>query len=306
MAIPRFSLAQLFASIPVLALALTQPFLLVIILPTLGAWLLCRAVGRSAAPTIAHAVLSIALGPLWSYDYWNYPFSQPRLLPSIREIVAVEKIADVQNLNPAKNLLPTAVPFRTFPHASELYWNTPIQLSATHRILKALGEKKIPAESIDALTSQQLNAIWTAADKSGILVHGESGYENTKTLRGYAGIARTADQKRFTFATLIGYEESNDHYPYYELVFDMNDNELVLSDWQWFYEDIAGIEGATWVFFADAAYILTLPVGLASLWIWPRIQRLARRMCSRSHEVKQLTETSCQSTHAEFARVTKI
>jgi hypothetical protein len=77
-------------------------------------------------------------------------------------------------------------------------------------------------------------------------VEGELGYADTKVLDGYLGVATLKNDEQIVFATVMGGEQSNDHYPYYEFVFAADNEGLAVAEFQMFYEDIAGLEGMDW------------------------------------------------------------
>ena len=140
------------------------------------------------AAFVAIAVSSLGLGILFSLHYWRYPFAQPRLLAQLRNISVVEQLSFVSGVNSAKELAPRSQQFRRSA-AQMLQWNTATEIDAIQRILQVLGNRKIPIESQQPVSPELVASIWQAADDAELLIDGEDGYADTKTLYGHVGIA---------------------------------------------------------------------------------------------------------------------
>jgi hypothetical protein len=132
----------------------------------------------------------------------------------LRDIRKVEILSEVRDLNPQKGLPTVIRPLLSVPTVGELGWNTSTELAANHRILKHLAEQGNSIQSSRPMAIATVESIWHAADRAGMLIEGEQGYADTKTLWGHIGKAQLQDGSRVVFATLQGMEHSNDHYPY--------------------------------------------------------------------------------------------
>jgi hypothetical protein len=255
----RFTLRELLIATALLAAGFTWPFLLIFIVPVVVTAILNRVgLGSFAALAIVAAV-SPLLGVLFSLYYWRYPFAPPPLLPELLDIAVVEQLSSIHGLNPEKGLQPTIEPLSVMPGIS---WNTATEIYATDRIIQQLELQNKRIGSKQPIPAEQLALIWHAADESGLLIEGASEYPNTKTLYGYVGIARLNNGKRIVLATLAGDQHSNDHYPYYEFVIPLENDRCAITNHQWFFFDVAGIEGATWRGVAIVSLIVLLPVTL--------------------------------------------
>jgi hypothetical protein len=146
----------------------------------------------------------------------------------------------------------------------------------TERILEEFGNRSLPVGSQTPMSSERLAAIWHALDAANLLLGGGPDYPDTKSLFGYAGTAKLQDGADVVFAAVMGSEYANDHYPYYEVVFEQRPEGLVIINSLWFFEDIAGIEGARWYGVSVLACMLLTPTLLI---VWP----IGRRWLSRRH-----------------------
>lgn len=118
------------------------------------------------------------------------------------------------------------------------------------------------------ITPELASKLWHAANDAGLLTRGTAGYPDTTTLWGHIGVTTLADGREVVLATVAGYEYSNDHYPYYEMVAVFEDDALRIINSQSFFFDIAGIEGANWLGMAMlACFVITPVAGIPLLFI---------------------------------------
>ena len=258
-----------------LAASLTWPLLFFYVVPLIVARILSPTDYGLYAPIVIAIAASLAGGVLLSFYYWHYPFAQPSVLASLRELRSVDQLCWVEGLKSEMHPTP-GVPIAYFPPSSKLNWNTPTELAAVDRIMAEFGKHKVAIRSTEPISPGLLGSMWKAAEHSGLLVAGEPSYPDTKSLRGHIGIARRRDGNRFAFAALIGREQSNDHYPYYEFVVPLDRGELSIEKSQWFFVDIAGLEGANWFGFSILSFIVVLPIAvvLQSMLIWRRQRKV--------------------------------
>lgn len=255
----HFTLRELLGATALLAVGFTWPLVMIFVVPLLVAAILSRIGLGSFAPIAVATALSMTLGVVFSLLHWRYPFRPPTLLPELQKISAIEQLSLVSDINPLRGAgtivavaaLPTVISPQGY--ADHEY---PI-----HRLLQHLSRQHVAIESIQPLSSQFVDSLWNAAELKGLLVDGRPERINTKTLGGHVGIARLNSGERIAFAALSGDEYSNDHYPYYEYVVPLDDAGLEIANSQWFYYDVAGIEGATWNRVAIACFIVLGPIG---------------------------------------------
>jgi hypothetical protein len=269
----RFSIRGLLAVVALFAVGFTWPLLFVFILPLIAVVLFDQLRRGWLAVFFAIAVSSLGLGIIFSLNYWRYPFAQPRLLAPLRDISVVEQLSFVSGVNFEKNSAPTITTISTVPGAQSLQWNTATEIDAIQRILQYLDKRKIPIESQQPLSPELVASIWNAANDCNLLIDGDYGYADTKTLYGHVGIARLHNGARIAFATVMGNQYSNDHYPYYEFILPLDKVTFTIRQSQWFFVDVAGIEGANWLSFAVMSFIAMVPIAILILAIWEIIKR---------------------------------
>jgi hypothetical protein len=108
-----------------------------------------------------------------------------------------------------------------------------------------------------------LNEWLEGSDK---LVEGAPGYEHARELTGIALEAKGREGQRYLFVAATGRQVSNDHYPYYEFLFQEAGQGAApkLLSHRRLYYDVAGMEGAEWpVVFVILLLFGTLLVALA-------------------------------------------
>jgi hypothetical protein len=250
------------AATSLLAIGFTWPQLLVFIVPLLCVAGLSRMGFGCAAPVFAVAAGCILLGPVFSQFYWRYPFVPPSPLAEFRNIKVIEQLSYVYGLDSGANLHPVVTAESSIPQV-QFSW-----LETSDRVLQPWRARNLKAQSNQPLSVELVNAIWHAANRDGLLINGEPGYPDTKTLSGYVAVVQLNDQSKAVVASLIGDQHSNDHYPYYELAMTLNVDEPKLMASQRFFVDFAGIEGMNWLAFSVMSFMVMLPVVIVLEVVW--------------------------------------
>jgi hypothetical protein len=108
----------------------------------------------------------------------------------------------------------------------------------------------------------ELPSLFPLISDTGMLVPGDEGYSNADKLRGVVIDARDGEGGRLVFLGVMGWRVSNDHYPYYEMLFKApkDSGELTFIWGQRFFYDVAGIEGMEW-------YRIWLPLALGGILV---------------------------------------
>jgi hypothetical protein len=274
--LPSFSVRELLMTMTMLGIGFAWPVLLFFIVPIIIAAILARIGIGSTTPVITAASLSIALGLAANYWYWHYPVRPPALLRELRDVQSLRQLSSINDLDGKTTA--TATPMTAVPPASALQWNRPDSLlMPTERILEEFGKRNLAIGSQTPMSSEQLASIWQALEDAKLLLDGNPGYPDAKSLYGYAGAAHLQNGSEILFTAVMGNEYANDHYPYYEAVFEQRPEGLVIINSLWFFEDIAGIEGARWYAVSVPVFLLLMP---AMLIVWPIGSKwVTRRRC---------------------------
>jgi hypothetical protein len=241
------------------------------------------------------AGLPALVATLCTAALWGYPFTPPpisRLLPmsSFNSVgyYALDITADGEfvafNSSPTYNLSLRDEPY-----------NRPVLAVGT-----SLGFTSIPDERLaqvaDALHAQNWRlfapdidyAASSPASESGARTFPRDGRAFWYALpRGYVieGTAENGTPLVFISASSMNAVDGNDdHYYYYEALFESTGSALALRDWHTFAYDSSGIEFAQWPFWYMAVvllfafiYLVTVPLAWLNRW---RTQRRATRLAA--------------------------
>lgn len=231
--------------------------------------------GVVAAMVVLAFCMSIGL----SKAHWGYYFSRPPVLDEVHQIASVENVIPVETIaDSAGNR--TVVVNEKFSLAERLaHGRDDPYYCLDQRLLLALDDSgMLPTNHATSLSD--LPDLFPLIGKTGILVAAEEGYDESDLLRGTVIDARGKTGERMLFLAVKGGQVSDDHYPYYEMLFIAPDSaaELTYVRGQRFFYDDAGIEGlewyVAWPYISLAAVALGL-VGLTLGWtIWWLVRRL--------------------------------
>ena len=151
------------------------------------------------------------------------------------------------------------------------------------RILLTLSEKGKLQKKTSYISLDKLNSLYNDLEKTELLYEGKPGYNGEftsdsasgdlvskgdgKRLEGIVVEAEDKNQQPYLFIAANGGQVSNDHYPYYEFLFEIPKNEStpkLIANNRFFYE-VAGVEGILewhfiWMFFIVIGFILSIPI----------------------------------------------
>ena len=201
-----------------------------------------------------------------SKAYWGYFLFRPSLLAEFSNIAQVSALVPVETPD-ATTAAPTLVYCGDSTLAQDLAYaeDSPYDYPAG-RLLLALRKRHLLPTGFSASLSN-LPPLLPLAQASGIMTPSESGYESEKSLRGIAVDAVDSAGARLVFLGFHGGQVSNDHYPYYEMLFTAPPGsfDLKFVRGQRFFFDIAGIEGSEWYVMGLGFSLMALPLALVVL-----------------------------------------
>lgn len=197
--------------------------------------------------------------------YWGYFFSRPGPLTEIHDVTTVTAVIPVSTVADSDDTR-SIVPMTEYSIAEEIARGRQTPYYCLHqRLLLALDTAGL-LPSTHAVELPDLPALFPLIQAAGILAKPEPGYNNSDLLQGIVIDARNRSGERLLFIGLTGRELSNDHYPYYEMVFSStpDTNTLTYLRGQRFFYDIAGMEGmewySIWALLACTGLVLSIPV----------------------------------------------
>lgn len=211
-------------------------------------------------------LLAFSLGIGFSKFYWGYYLFRPALLKEFRQIAQVAALVPVETSD-ATNAPPTLVHCGDFSLAEDLAYAVKNSYDdPVGRLLLALEQQRLlPAEFSASLSG--LPPLLPLAQTSGLIAPSEDGYDSERSLRGIVVDAVDPAGARLVYLGLRGGQVSNDHYPYYELLFTApaGSSDLKFVRGQRFFFDVAGIEGAEWYVMGLGFSLVAIPLALVAL-----------------------------------------
>jgi len=199
---------------------------------------------------------------IWSKSYWGYFIKRPgfdRRITKWEKVLTVTPVSTDIESDGSKVLVVNpnySISGRIEDGRDNKYYG----LEA--RILITLKDSSMLPESPEYMDAELLRSLHGRLDGLGLLIEGKPRYDEAKILRGIVIEALGKDKKHNVFVAVKGYEVSNDHRPYYEFLFKVDEQTSdfrLLSRRQFFY-DLAGIEGLEW-------YIMFIDFSIFGLFI---------------------------------------
>ncbi|MEM1392101.1 MAG: hypothetical protein AAF757_15530 [Cyanobacteria bacterium P01_D01_bin.116] len=228
-----------------------------------------------------------------SKSYWGYYFSPPGLPQEVAKFEKVRSITPVSSIKRNNG-------DRIFKIDTSKSCIKDIQLNAENlksscgtgkcnteycdssRIILSLLEKAKLPKKTSYISPDKLNSLYNYLEKTELLYKGEPGYNGElipdsvsgdlvskgdgKRLEGIVVEAEDNNKQPYLFIAVNGGQISNDHYPYYEFLFEFPNKSTpkLIANNRFFYE-IAGVEGILewhfmWRFFIVIGFILSIPI----------------------------------------------
>lgn len=192
-------------------------------------------------------VVSFLISIGFSRHYWGYWLFRPPVLAEINEVVSVTAVIPFR-ADPYDSLNTAPVTPDDYDLARAVERHTTARYySLPERLLAPLSRRGLlPVTHSNAIS--ELPQLAEAIRDSGLLVTPAPGYTHTTPYRGVMIDARNEKGERMVFLGLCGGEVSNDHRPYYELLYTAppGSKKHAFVSGQRFFFDIAHIEGFEW------------------------------------------------------------
>ncbi len=229
--VPWSGVLSAFAIICILA-ALTDSLIRKLISPTPSVWIYITAI------LICFLIPAIPAAN-FSKNYWGYYFTRPGLLPSLSSF---SKIEDIVNLDMGIGTHIFEQDIYSISKEIERFKENPYYSRDGKAFSYFIDRGILSSEQtfpkiIDFSTFHHLiktAPIYRIPDK---------GYEEHFYMNGFAITGQSATGQSLLYLSIFGGQVSNDHHPFYELLFNFSDGHYELIDSQVFYVDVAGIEG---------------------------------------------------------------
>lgn len=211
---------------------------------------------RSRRPVLVYGIttltmmgISLAISTGLSKAYWGYFFTRPPVLQEINSIATVTSLTFVVTEEFENWYGVYSIADRLSCESEDKYYclfDRFIQaLDLDEQSLLALAEQ-VQLPSADSPEIHRLAGLLPAVEQTGILVESEPGYDSTKYIQGIVIEAISQSGETLVFVGLRADQVSNDHYPYYEMVFSGTVDKLSYIRGQHFFYDLTGFEGWEW------------------------------------------------------------
>jgi len=209
-----------------------------------------------------------------SKSYWGYYLRRPSVDPLVKTIIKVDSFSNLLTEKNARGRYyfvpksPASIieEIKLRPEDDEYYFIDQRVLYELQQTGHLLNVEPRP------LAAERIAALYPLLEQTGNLYPGEPGYD-PMVLRAYALEGNTAVGKNLLIISASGQQESNDHYPHYEFIFDQStlDQTPQLVSFRHFFYDVAGIEGHEWpaIFLLISMFgcLLTIPLATLGMFI---------------------------------------
>jgi hypothetical protein len=243
---------------------------------------LARAFARATRfrrPATAYAMVAIIMVLIsflvsigFSRSYWGYFFARPSVLPEVSNVASVSAVIPITTVADDDGTRRIVVQNDYSITDRVAYGRKDQYYCLSQRVLLALDDAGLlpPTHSVE-LTD--LPILFPLIQATGILAEHEEG------LSGVVVDTLNQSGNRLVFIGVSGRQFSNDHYPYYEMVFTGSAGSPSLSyvHGQRFFYDVAGIEGGEWYlvwpFLALVGVVIAFVAVTVAILIWRLVGR---------------------------------
>ena len=220
--------------------------------------------------------------------YWGYYLARPKVFTEINNIESVASVIPVRTETDSDGMRRLV--------ADEDYSISNCLARAkedpyyclSERLLLALDERGLlpPIHQTDL---SGLPALFPLIENTGILAPPAEGYHDSDLLRGIVIDAVDRFGKRSVFLGLFGFQLSNDHYPYYEMLFsgDIGSKELSYVRGQRFFFDSAGMEGFEWYLIWLYLAFPGIVIGFVAVIVITPVFRIIRKRFETEEEASE-------------------
>jgi len=226
---------------------------------------------------------------IFSKFYWGYFFHRPAVLAELKDVTRVMAITPVTTEQTSTGEYRFVISSDFSITDQIVYAQKDPYYNLDERILVYLQEKRLLPEEIATSLASHTD-LYGLLSETGLLAKAQDSYTSAGLLKGVVVEARHTSGSELVFLSVTGGQVSNDHYPCYETVFEIDprSGQLTFIRGQRFFFDMAGIEGLEW-------YVMWLVVSLIGVvgFAFPVITFIAgARNMIRSKVTLQVGERS--------------
>lgn len=222
-----------------------------------------------------------------NYNYWGYAFKRPGVFNEILNAESILSCSQVYTTDSTRNS-PLLVILDTTESIDNLYGRKDIYYGTSDRVLMAFQDRAYLNGNLYGIPEIYNNPELKASDTLLLTLkkqiaeswQNDNHEKNWETPTQFIGILiefLSFDKSKYIYAGLQGGQVSNDHYPFYEFLFEEKNNRIELIKKQKFYTDFAGIEGFEYANIAPFFSLLLTIIGTLSVLIIYTINRLLNK-----------------------------
>ena len=212
---------------------------------------------------VGGSAVGVVLATIVSTLYWGFAFRRP-VVPEVWRATSVQSVTPLRAVRTGdrctfevahgSDLRRELVDLR--PYVSDFPQVRP---------LVELDDRGLLPAHVGVAPWLEPAALYQSVVDAGILVRGETGYDQAGCNEGYAVELELPGTGPRLLLTTAGPEVSNDHRPYYELLLRREGTRFVAERKRVTFFDVAGMEGAEWPVLHALFAVLSLLVG-GVLW----------------------------------------
>lgn len=210
--------------------------------------------------------------------YWGYFFVRPGVPPRILDAEQYRTLTTFRSIPEGPETATGLVAKKDAAEPARLL-NLVRTESYDFSNLKVLEEvdRRGQISALPRMDDAQVSALLELIKESDVLEEPKRGYDDEQWLNGLALEALQADGTRLLYIAAQGGQVSNDHYPNYQLLFEVVPNHPPrLVESTTFFNDVAGVEGMEWPFFFVAFVLPALILSNAAVLLVTRLRDRSR------------------------------
>lgn len=218
-----------------------------------------------------------------NYHYWGYAFRRPVVFHEISKASEVLTCTQVSNMD-STGIGGFHIVFDSTDELNDLIGRRDPYYGTTDRVFMVLQDishlnhhagnfEKVNKDNKLKIAPSVLTAIEKKIKESNRL-HSNSYSGVSSGLYGYLLEFNTNAGNKFLNVSLKGREVANDHYPFYEFLFKLENEGYKLKKYRRFYTDIAGIEGIEIGYFGPLLSLAISIIGILGCLIMFTIRKI--------------------------------
>ncbi len=207
-----------------------------------------------------------------NYKYWGYSFTRPPVFKELTDAEQILTLSRVTNVDTV-GINPLHVNSGSYQYDDTLYGRKDPYYGENYRALmlledinwdnlKSLNFRAVYEDVNKKINSDILKDVEIQISQTYAIMHENNSYGNKPKINGLLIEFSTVDNTKYIYSGLDGGEISNDHFPFYEFLFEEQKGHYQLVKKQMFFYDVAGAEGIEYAIVAPFFSLVLAIIGL--------------------------------------------